>query len=662
MNEGQLVEYIDDQKILCAVVLEKKKNRLRILNENNREVNIAEKRISLGSNKILSLKNSRDHIAQSLKKFAELSEAKLKEVDIIELWELLSPEGDWTDVDMVSELCFGNEPEPVEKSAVMRAMFYDRLYFKFNHSQYLPFSEKQVEQLIIQKNEQERKKLVIQKGSEWLKQNISSSSPEMPPEELPLIKIISSYYLLENESPDYDIAKEIFKEAGVELGLKIFKLLVNLGVWDIDENTDLIKYDIEKDFSKNIKDAVNNLENNIEKPDFSARKDLTTLKTFTIDGKNTKDFDDAVSFEINNGKMTAGVHITDVDFLINKDTPIDRNASTRASSIYMPDSKIPMLHPKISENYASLVKGENRAAISILMELSEDFNLADFEIVPSVINITDQISYDEADDLINSGLSQELQNLYKTAENFRDKRFASNAVDISIPDTDVYIDENKNIEIKVSERKTPSWILVSEFMIMANHLMAEFLKNRSIPAVFRGQAKPENRYYERDNGTLLMQFLQRKEMSRVIISTTPEPHCGLGVNSYITSTSPVRKYFDLVCQRQIKSAFNLQKPYSEDELNALTAQINTAMANIGRVQFQRKRYWILKYLEAKRGQTEPAMVISDKRHNYGIVLLNYMIESKLSGSPGMNLKPGDNITVKLQNVNARSDILSVHLN
>jgi exoribonuclease-2 len=199
-------------------------------------------------------------------------------------------------------------------------------------------------------------------------------------------------------------------------------------------------------------------------------------------------------------------------------------------------------------------------------------------------------------------------------------------------------------------------------MIMANHLMAEFLKSNSIPAIFRGQAKPETRHYEGDKGTLLMQFLQRKEMSRVIISTTPEPHCGLGVNSYLTCTSPVRKYFDLVCQRQIKSAFELETPYTTEELDEITARLDNTMSSIGRVQFQRKRYWILKYLEEKRGQKEPAMVISDKKfNNYSIVLLNYMMESKLPATSGMNLKPGDNITVIIQNVNARSDILSVHL-
>lgn len=662
MNEGHIVEYIDDQKVLSAVVLETKKNRLRILNENNREVNISEKRISLGSEKKISLKQSREAISKILKDFSTLSEENAKEVDIESLWEILNSESDWVDIDTAAELWFGDAPEPFQKSALMRAMFYDRLYFKFNHSQYLPFTEDQVEQLKIQKQEEERKKNIIKKGSLWLKENIGKQNPEMPPDDLDLIKILSSFYLLENESNQSDLAREIFKEAGIEPGLKVFKLFVRLGIWDSDENTDLLKYELEKDFSNNILEAVKNLEKEPDEIDFSKRRDFTNLKTFTIDGKNTKDFDDALSFEEKDGKIIAGVHITDVSFHIKKDTPLDRNARLRGSSIYMPDEKIPMLHPDISEKRASLVKNETRPAISILMELDENFSVKNYEITPSVIKVSDQITYDEADELINSENSQELLKLYNASKKLREKRFLDHAVHISIPDTDVYVDEDKNIEIKVLERETPAWVLVSEFMIMANHLMAEFLKSNSIPAIFRGQAKPETRHYEGDKGTLLMQFLQRKEMSRVIISTTPEPHCGLGVNSYLTCTSPVRKYFDLVCQRQIKSAFGLETPYTTEELDEITARLDNTMSSIGRVQFQRKRYWILKYLEEKRGQKEPALVISDKKfNNYSIVLLNFMMESKLPATSGMNLKPGDNITVTIQNVNARSDILSVHL-
>ncbi|PIE74523.1 MAG: exoribonuclease II [Deltaproteobacteria bacterium] len=661
MNEGQIVEYIDDQKILCAVILEIKKNRLRLLNENNREINLAEKRISFASDKKISLKNSRDQIAKNLKKISLLNEETAASVDICELWEVLNTESDWVDLDIAAELNFGEIPEPHQKSGVMRAMFYDRLYFKFNHDKYLPFTPDQVKQLIRQKEEDKKKKKIIEYGGLWLRENISAAAPVMPDNEFPIIKIISSYYLHENESPYFEIAKAIFKEAGIEPGLKLFKLFTRLSIWDIDENTELLKYEIEDNFSKKIKEEVSILIENPAKIDFSDRKDFTCVNTFTIDGKQTRDFDDALSFEIKNGKKIAGVHITDVGFFIKKDTPLDRNAMSRSSSIYMPEKKIPMLHPHISENIASLIKDNLRPAISIMMELDDNFIVKNYEIFPSVIKVTNQISYDYADELINENKSEELKSLYFAAKKLREKRFESGAVYISIPDVDVYVDENKKIEIKISERETPAWILVSEFMIMANNFMADFLTKNNLPALFRCQAKPETRHYDRDQGSLHQQLMQRKEMSRVIISTRPEPHCGLGLNQYITATSPVRKYSDLVCQRQIKSVFNLETPYSEKELNEIINTIESSTANIGRVQFSRKRYWMLKFLESKKGEKQPALVINEKRSNYSIILLNLMLECRLAKSSGMNLKPGDNIMVTLQNINSRSDILSVHL-
>ena len=661
MNEGQIVEYIDDQKILCAAVLEQKKNRVRVLNENNREVNLSEKRISLVTDSRVSLKNSRDHIARSLKETGIKREELSKNVDIHELWELLNSEKDWIDVDMASELCFSDDPSPDQKAAVMRAMFYDKLYFKFNHDKYLPFSDKQVEQLVLKRKEKERKKRIIEIGSEWLKNNISAQSPSEPPDEIPVVKIISSYYLHENESGDYEIAREIFKSAGVEPGLKIFKFLVRLGVWEKDENTDLLKYEIEENFSNKIQDIVSGLNDKSFDFDISKRKDLRDLNTFTIDGESTRDFDDAVSFELKDGKKTAGVHIIDVAHFIQKETPIDRNAKSRGSSIYMPDKKIPMLHPFFSEGEASLIKGKDRPAISILMELNDDDSLKSYEIVPSLINIKNQITYDHADELIRDSKCGDLESLYNAALKFREKRFAANAVHISIPDVDVFVKDPEKIEIIVSQRETPAWTLVSEFMINANSLMADFLKTNNIPAIFRGQGKPETKYYDGDKGSLVEQLLQRKEMSRVIISTIPEPHCGLGVTSYLTATSPIRKYYDLVCQRQIKSFFNMETPYTNRELDEITAMLENTLTGISRVQMSRKRYWILKHLESKRGEKEPALVINDKRNNYGIFLLNYMMECRITRSPGMKLKPGENVQVTIQNANARSDILSVHL-
>lgn len=661
MNEGQIVEYIDDQKILCAAVLEQKKNRIRVLNENNREVNLSEKRISYVNSTVVSLKNSRDHIARTLKEKGAKRQDLSALIDIQELWEVLNTESEWLDIDTIAELSFEEEPGCDEKSAVLRAMFHDKLYFKFNHDKFFPFSEKQVNQLIAKREEQERKKRLIEVGGEWLKNNISLSNPENPPEEIPVVKIISSYYLHENESQDYEIAREIFKVAGIEPGLKVFKFLVRLGIWDVHENTDLLKYEIESKFSNKINDIVKDFNPESLDLDLSKRRDLRGQKIFTIDGASTRDFDDAISFEVRDGKKWAGVHIIDVAHYVDKDTPLDRNARTRGSSIYMPDKKIPMLHPYFSENNASLVEGNDRPAISIYMEVSSDNSVESYEIVPSLINVTDQITYEKADELIKNKEDEDLVSLHLVSEKLREERFAAHAVHISIPDVDVHVNKDNEIDIKVLDRETTSWQLVSEFMIKANSLMADFLKTNEIPAVFRGQGKPENRLYEGDKGTLLQQLLQRKEMSRVIISTTPEPHCGLGANAYLTATSPIRKYYDLVCQRQIRSHFGFNEAYSEEEISEITAMLENTLTGINRVQFSRKRYWMLKALEEKRGEKEPALVINEKRNNYGIFLLNYMMESRLTRSPGMKLKPGDNIQVTIQNVNARSDILSVHL-
>ena len=114
--------------------------------------------------------------------------------------------------------------------------------------------------------------------------------------------------------------------------------------------------------------------------------------------------------------------------------------------------------------------------------------------------------------------------------------------------------------------ENPSRMLVSEMMILANTLMAEFLKNNDMPGVFRSQAQPKQRIFKGIETELMPNFLQRKQLSRAVITTHAEPHAGLGVPAYVTATSPIRRYHDLLTQRQIKAILGIGTPYSAKEL------------------------------------------------------------------------------------------------
>jgi exoribonuclease-2 len=155
--------------------------------------------------------------------------------------------------------------------------------------------------------------------------------------------------------------------------------------------------------------------------------------------------------------------------------------------------------------------------------------------------------------------------------------------------------------------------------------------------------------------------MQRKLLSRFSLGSDAQHHSGLGLDAYVTATSPIRKYFDLVTQRQIRAVLGLDRAYGkEDILNTIHA-VEKPIGTVSRIQYSRNRYWLLKYLEQKTGEKTEAVVLSKLRDGYLILLKEYMLECRLPLPQGIELKPQDLVQVTLQHANARSDMLSVYI-
>lgn len=196
---------------------------------------------------------------------------------------------------------------------------------------------------------------------------------------------------------------------------------------------------------------------------------------------------------------------------------------------------------------------------------------------------------------------------------------------------------------------------------MANWLMAKFLIENDLPAIYRSQTAPRERLYRGNEGTLFQNWMQRRLISRFALSSKPEPHSGLGLNAYVTATSPIRKYFDLATQRQIRAVFGFEAPASAKEIDYIIQLVEQPMSCVTKIQYNRNKYWLLRYLEKRIGQKEEAVVLYKKRNNYQILIPEYLLECDLSLSGGIDLKPEDLIQVTLQHVNARKDVISVFL-
>lgn len=650
------MEYIDQQKIICAVILQEKKGKLKLLNENNREVNFSEKRLSHISQECLDTAITRNSIVSRLKRLAQTRKELSRTINIMELWEILNEESEEIDISAMTLFCFDPPLTSNHESAVIRAFFLDRLYFKFNKLIFKACTPHQVKVKKRQIKEAEKKEILIQKGAEWINDVLNNKNNSNLVNKN-IIDVLKNYYLFKNDSHTYLTARNIIKKSPLNSPEQLFNVFVKAGIWDQNKNVDLLALQIPTKFSRAVmeqeKKLVNTKTNFFDDP---LRQDLTDIPLITIDGQSTLDFDDAISLENTETGYTLGIHIIDVDAYIKSNDPIDLAARDRASSIYMPDDKLPMIPANLSEDLCSLKENELRPGISTIIKMSRFFEIQGYKIVPSIIKVHKQMSYTEAN-LLN-GKNDPITTLYKIATTLREKRLKAGAIQITLPEVNVWLEENQEIGYLKIDRENPSRMLVSEMMIFANSLMAEFLTNNNMPAVFRSQAAPKQRLFKGIETSLSLNFMQRKQLSRAIIGTKPEIHSGLGVKAYATATSPIRRYHDLLTQRQIKAIFGYNKAYSKNELETIIQSISISIANAGRVQAARKRYWIIKYLEAKKGSIYEAMVLDSYRDHYNVLIKEFMFEAKMPPS-GIKFKHGDIIQVTIQHADARRDQLSL---
>ena len=661
MLPGTIVEFIDRKKIICALVMEEKTNRYRLLTEHNREVSQSEKRLAFIGERRLNVKNERSGLVSELQDTAAVRKRLQQQIDIEELWEVLNTESVWIDLQTMAEFCFDGPISDDHRSAVLRAMLEDRLYFKFDKNRFYPNSREKVAQIAAQATEEARKARLVEDGSQWIRSVMEGKTPSISVDEEAIVDILKGYYLFGKNSPHYKTGKAIIARSGLDPEEGPFHLLVQLEVWDDDENLNLHRFGISETFPQAVEEAAKKIVLHGKRvSSFNRRKDLTHLPTITIDGQGTLDYDDAISLEpLPNGNRL-WIHITDVGHFLKKESRLDEEALGRASSIYTPDKRIPMLPPYLAEDLCSLKKGEERFALSIKADLNELGELVDYEVIPSIVRVGQQLTYYYANQIIQT--DRQLAVLFDISKKLRKNRLDEGALQLDLPEIAVRINENKEIAISQINRESPSRLIISEMMILANWLAASFLRDHGRSAIFRSQQPPRQRLISENGGTLHQKWMQRRFLSRVVLGLEPEPHAGLGLDAYLTCTSPLRKYLDLVTQRQLRALLGLEEDfYSDKELEFIAQAIREPLSYIMVLQQERTRYWTLKFLENAVGHEEKALVLEKRRRKYVLLLTEFMLEATLPADYQGDLLPEEIVQVRIDKVNARADTLTVSL-
>ncbi len=663
---GTLVEFFENRQVLCGVCTAVKSNRLAILTEQNKEASLSQSRLVHVSRETLDLKLSRDDLVSKLQAASAVRKHLMADVSVEELWSLLESESEGFSVRDLAELIFSGVVSDHHVAATQRVLFQDRLYFQFKDGQFIARSSDKIEQRRVELEREEARAARIESGAQWLQAIWNRKArPMVPADQQDLVDWIKSYCLFGQESPEAALVKELFKRASIPpQQSSAFRLLVRLGIWREDENLYLHEENISPQFPAPVEELAQRVAaaDWLARWDKDTRRDLRHLHAITIDSVLTRDYDDALSIEtLQDGTVEVGVHIADAAAMISKGDDLDREAENRASSIYLPDGRITMLPTTLSEGLCSLRAGDDRLAVSFLIRFDEEGTMLSHDICTSVVRIRDQLTYEEVNERVRK--EPHLERLYDLALKHRQRRLAQGAIILPLPEIHVYVNPVGMIQISRYEKETPSQILVSEWMIAANALTAAFLADRKIPTLFRNQAecKPETDFVQ-SQYELFYVYRQRRLFARAEMDIEPRGHCSLALPHYTMVTSPIRRFSDLVVQRQLKQALASEKPlYSDDELRQLIAKLGSIQTKIAYIQRKWTRYWLLKYLEQEDVQTLEALVLEANDRFAHVLLPDYLMEANVPLPEKGAVQRGELIRIRVDKVHPRDDILRLQL-
>ena len=458
---------------------------------------------------------------------------------------------------------------------------------------------------------------------------------------------------------------------------------------DLEIDLIIAQHKLETEFSDQALEEVAACTLDVEAALEQGYRDLRDRFIFTIDPVDARDYDDALSVELEGDLVHLGVHIADVSGYVPFDSALDYDARRRGCSVYLVDRVIPMLPEALSNQLCSLVPATDRLAVTVDVALrASDATVISYDIFPSVINSKARLSYDQAQELIevpedaskealvaafeehaapfgaiplDAETIQDLTQCIKCAKQLSDrlyaKRFAAGCMEFNRVEARAILDENNDpIGIRY-RRRTDATKLIEEAMILANHLVAQWLTERSMPCIYRTHAAPardalfslyeilqEFDAYRTLNKTLfcagnphvlqellatpvdeqtheLVSMLLLRSMKQALYSTTETGHYGLALEHYCHFTSPIRRYPDLMVHRMVKEAlFSKSETFeAEKHSSAWIAEHSSEMERVAaKAEMRSQLVKLIEYLQGFIGERFETLIYSVS--TFGVVL------------------------------------------
>ncbi len=431
---------------------------------------------------------------------------------------------------------------------------------------------------------------------------------------------------------------------------EIKEVLGDSGNNDAEMHAILAEFELPYKFPVNVEKAAEKIPLEIPEEEYKKRRDFREVTTFTIDPKDAKDFDDALSIrKLENGNLEVGVHIADVTHYVTPNSIIEEEAQNRATSVYLVDRVVPMLPERLSNGVCSLRPNEDKLCFSAVFEMNEDAGVINEWFGKTVIHSNRRFAYEEAQEIIETGkgdLAEEILPLNKLAEQLREKRFNKGSIAFDRVEIKFNIDEKgKPLSVYFKEAKESNK-LIEEFMLLANKRVAEFIgkpgqKKTAKTFVYRIHDKPDpdklvsfNSFIHRFGygiqlstpnaissslNNLLTNVKGKKEqnvvetlairaMAKAEYSTRNIGHYGLAFDHYTHFTSPIRRYPDMMVHRLLERYLEKGRSANEQKYENLCRHSSDMETRAASAERSSIKYKQVEFMQDHIGKVYPGVI------------------------------------------------------
>lgn len=580
-------------------------------------------------------------------------------------WMLLLESGEAVSLADFTDLVSAGD-DPAQRAACWLELVGGQLWFRLKQGE---ISARSVAELRPLRREQRRRQLEEQRERSWVallraRQPVTLS--ELPVEQQERLQQLQQLAAgrLDLEQLEAPLRQSLTAlHLGADRG-DLRHLLVALGQWDQHRLLSLEGTTWSTGFTPELLAEAERLvaDAESEHPGDDQRRDLCGQHVVTIDDDDTRDIDDGLALErFADGRSRIWIHVADPGRLVAVDSPLDLEARRRGSSLYLAGGNLPMFPDSLSTGPFSLRQGRRTAAWSLWAELDAEGGVSASGIVRSWVKPAYRLSYSDADDLVDLAPREDpdLADLDALLQRRRRWRLQRGALLMDLPEGRIRCRDGEP-ELEISD-PGPSRQLVAEAMILAGAVAAAMGQEQGLALPYRSQLPaelpPAADLEALPEGAVRFAAIKRC-LSRGLMGSRPAPHFSLGLPAYVQATSPIRRYGDLVVQRQLAALQSGAPAMSEAEVEQQLQTFDAAVREGIGISREDQRHWQQVWFERRRSSQWQAQFLRWLRpqDRLGLVRVESLAMDLAAECPA-GVEPGANLLLRVQQVDPLRDQL-----